>query len=212
MLPKFKNKKFLDQALTHPSFSSFKNDCAFERLEFLGDRVLGIVIAEELYRRHPSENEGQLAKKFSKLVNKDTCKAVFIALHITENLKANPKELEVKTSHIFSDTCEAIIGALYLDQGLEKTRLFILENWEPYLSEKVIVDHDAKSRLQEWAQKKFKETPIYQHLQSTGSDHAPIFYVEVLLPNGVKKTGQGPTKKAAEKDAAFKIIQEFKIQ
>lgn len=211
MFPKFDSKKILNQALTHPSFGISKNDHAFERLEFLGDRVLGLVIAQELIRRHPSENEGLLAKRFSSLVNKETCKAVFLSIQGQKFLKANVNELQVKTSHILSDACESLIGGLYLDQGLLAAEDFILRNWKPYLEGTIVADHDAKSRLQEWSQKKFKETPIYSLINTVGDDHAPQFTVEMTMPDGRKSIGKGLTKKMAEKEAALTVLKILKI-
>lgn len=211
MFPKFNNKKILNQALTHPSFGISKNDHTFERLEFLGDRVLGIVIAQELIRRHPQENEGQLAKRFSSLVNKETCRAIFLSIQGERFLKASANELRVKTSHILSDACESLIGALYLDQGLIAAETFILKSWKPYLEGTIVADQDVKSRLQEWSQKKFKETPVYNLIEITGDDHAPQFTIEIVMPDGQKSKGSGPTKKMAEKECALNILKILKI-
>jgi ribonuclease-3 len=211
MFPKFDNKKIFNQAMTHPSYGVSKNDHAFERLEFLGDRVLGLVIAEELVRRHPSESEGHLAKRFSSLVNKETCRSIFLSIQGEKFLKANMNELRVKTSHILSDACESLIGGLYLDQGLQGAQDFILNNWKPYLEGTIIADHDAKSRLQEWSQKRFKETPLYTLINTVGDDHAPQFTVEMTMPDGHKSIGKGPTKKMAEKEAALNILKILKI-
>lgn len=206
VLPLFKNKKLLNQALVHPSARVKKNDNSFERLEFLGDRVLGLVIAEELMLRHPSEKEGMLAKRFSKLVNKETCRAVFISIQGEKHIKANTKELKLVTSNIFSDACEALIGGYYLDSGLELVKAFILNAWQPYLDGEIITDHDTKTKLQEWIQKKSSMPPQYELVEKTGSDHEPIFKVSVSIPEYDIVYGVGPTKKIAEKNAAKELL------
>lgn len=206
MLPKFKDKTLFTKALTHPSSRQTKNDPGFERLEFLGDRVLGLVIAQGLYDAFPLEKEGALAKRFAKLVSKDTCKNMFFDLNLDKHLNANPEELKVVTSHIFSDTCEAFLGALFLDQGFDVAQKFILDVWNPYLYGEKETTIDDKSRLQEWVQKRYKQTPLYALLGKEGTEHAPSFEVSVTIPNQDPITAKGPTLRLAEKEAARKMI------
>ncbi|HCU06849.1 MAG TPA: ribonuclease III, partial [Holosporales bacterium] len=161
MIPSFKNTKLLIQALTHPSSGLTKNDSSFERLEFLGDRVLGLVIAEMLYTTHTEKKEGVLAKEFAHLVRKETCKSVFIDLRLDKKIKASEKEINLVRSHILSDACEAYLGALFLDQGYKAAKAFILYAWAPYLSGQKAMPIDDKSALQERIQKKYKQTPVY---------------------------------------------------
>lgn len=206
MLPKIKNPMLLEGALTHPSYNP-KKRTIFERLEFLGDRVLGLIISEELICKHPHDKEGDLAKKLAKLVSKDVCRAVFISIQGDKHLKANVKELKMVTSHIFSDACEALLGALYMDQGLRETKKFVLEHWRPYIDGKINLDQDYKTRLQEWVQKHYNQTPQYILIDKKGTEHQPIFTVEVTIPQRNPIQGVGPTMRMAEKSAALAMLQ-----
>jgi ribonuclease-3 len=206
MLPTFKNTRLLTQALTHPSSGLTKNDPSFERLEFLGDRVLGLVIAEMLYTTHTKKKEGELAKEFAHLVRKETCKAVFIDLGLDTQIKASEKETKLVRSHILPDACEAYLGALFLDQGYNAAKAFILYAWEPYCSGKKAIPIDAKSTLQELIQKKYKQIPVYTLIEKTGSDHEPMFKVSVKIPGYEVVFGNGPTLRLAEKNAAALML------
>ncbi|CAO5679034.1 MAG: Ribonuclease 3 [Holosporales bacterium] len=205
MFPKIKNERLKEGALTHPSFNP-KKRTIFERLEFLGDRVLGLIISEELVCKHPKDSEGALAKKLSKLVSKDVCRAIYIAIEGDKHLKANPKELKMVTSHIYSDACEALLGALYLDQGLREAKKFVTQHWGPYIDEKVNLDQDYKTRLQEWVQKHYNQTPVYELQRKSGTDHQPEFTVTVTIPQRKPVEGVGPTMRMAEKSAALSML------
>lgn len=209
MIPVFKNKKLLTQALTHPSSGRTKNDPSFERLEFLGDRVLGLVIAEQLYTLHTNKKEGELAKEFAHLVRKETCKAVFIDLKLDQKIKASEKELGLVTSHILSDACESYLGALFLDQGYAASKDFILQAWGPYLLGEKELPIDEKSTLQELIQKKYKQTPVYTLIEKTGTDHEPFFKVSVEIPKYEAIYGNGPTRRLAEKNAAGLMLKQI---
>lgn len=207
----FSDKKILESALTHPSFGFSKKNFVFQRLEFLGDRVLGIVIAEELFKLHPSEKEGALAKRFANLVNKDICRAVFLHLKCDKYLKANEKELKMPTSNIYSDACEALLGAIYVDQGMVSAKKFILQHWGPYLQGEIDFGVDEKTKLQEWVQKKYNLTPKYKLIKKEGTEHQPIFHVEVDIPLHNPCFAEGPTRKIAEKNAAAKMLEQLDI-
>ncbi|CAO5676239.1 MAG: Ribonuclease 3 [Holosporales bacterium] len=211
LIESFRDKKLIESALTHPSFGYSKKNYIFERLEFLGDRVLGIVIAEELFRLHPSEREGSLAKRFARLVNKETCRSIFLNLNGDKYLKANEKELQMATSNIYSDACEAILGALYSDQGLSSTKKFILYHWGPFLRGDINFGVDEKTKLQEWVQKKYNLVPEYKLVRKDGSEHQPIFYVSVEIPYHDLCYAEGPTRKIAEKNAAALMLENLKI-
>lgn len=208
-MPTFKNTTLLTQALTHPSSGLTKNDPSFERLEFLGDRVLGLVIAEMLYTTHTKKREGELAKEFSHLVRKETCKAVFIDLGLDKKIKASEKEINLVRSHIVSDACEAYLGALFLDQGYSAAKAFILYAWGPYFSGKKSMPIDDKSALQEHIQKKYKQIPVYTLIEKTGSDHEPMFKVSVKIPGYDIVFGNGPTLRLAEKNAAAIVLEKI---
>ncbi len=209
LLPTFKNTKLLTQALTHPSSGLTKNDSSFERLEFLGDRVLGLVIAEMLHTTHTQKKEGELAKEFAYLVRKETCKAVFIDLGLDKKIKASEKETNLMRSHILSDACEAYLGALFLDQGYSAAKAFILYAWGPYFSGKKAIPIDAKSTLQELIQKQYKQIPVYTLIAKTGSDHEPMFKVSVKIPGYDVVFGNGPTLRLAEKNAAATALEKM---
>lgn len=207
----FKNKKLLEDALTHPSFAHGKKNNSFERLEFLGDRVLGIVIADALYKKHPSEKEGLLAKRFAKLVSKETCKVAFLNMKGNDFLKANERELQIITSNIYSDACEALLGAIYLDQGFKAVKEFIIFYWNPFLNGEILTQQDDKTKLQEWVQKKYNQTPVYELIKKTGTDHEPLFHVSVTIPNYPPSFADGPTRRIAEKNAAHVMLKILKL-
>ncbi len=199
---KFKDKKLLIKSLTHKSFDKINNN---EKIEFLGDRVLGLTIAKKLLEIYPNEKEGILDKKFASLVNKKTClqigKNIFLEKYI---LTFNPKNKKVKIEDkVIADCCEALIGAIYLDKGFLVTENFILTLWKENIKDSIITQIDAKTKLQEFSLKKFKKLPTYKILSSTGPNHKPTFKVGVKLPNSKFYLGEGFSKKEAEQNAAI---------
>ena len=201
----FKKPSLLVKALTHKSFDNNINN---EKLEFLGDRVLGLIISEKLLDKYPDENEGIIDKKFANLVNKKTC--VLIAKKI--NLKkfillgSSHKKLQRTADKISSDCLEAIVGAIYIDGGLKSAEKFILIFWEEYLLKSSITLIDSKTKLQEFSLKKFKELPKYIFFKKTGPQHRPLFKTEVQIPNSKKIVGVGSSKKNAQQNAAEKLL------
>jgi ribonuclease-3 len=179
---KFKNTNLLIQSLTHKSHNSLKNN---EKIEFLGDRVLGLVIAKKLLEIYPDEKEGILDKKFASLVNKRTCLEIAKNINLEKYiLTFNPNNKKIKIEDkIISDCCEALIGALYLDKGLNITEKIILDLWKNHIKKSVVTQIDAKTKLQELALKNFKKLPIYKLISNTGPRHKPLFKVGVKLPN-----------------------------
>ena len=198
---KFKNTDLLIKALTHKSFNSKDNN---EKIEFLGDRVLGLVIAKKLLEIYPDEKEGILDKKFASLVNKKTCLEIAKKIELEKYiLTFNPKNKKIKIEDkVISDSCEALIGAIYLEKGFTTVEKFILELWENKINESVITPIDAKTKLQELSLKKFKKLPIYKLISNTGPRHKPIFKIAVKLQNTKFFTAEGNSKKNAEQNAA----------
>ena len=210
-LQKILNIKFIDtdiliQAITHKSYNSKKN---YEILEFLGDRVLGLTISNKLIELYPNEKVGILDKRFSNLVNKNTCYDVGKKLKLNEFvLVGNSKKKILKIENkIISDTCESIIGAIYLDKGFKITKEFILKNWKDYLmiSGETIVD--AKTKLQEFSLKKFKSLPEYKLISFTGPRHKPNFKVGVKIKNTKFIYSNGTSIKNAEQSAANMLLE-----
>ncbi len=210
---KFINKNLLKNSLTHKSHDPKKN---YEKLEFIGDRVLGLVIANKLLELYPDEKEGIMDKKLANLVNKNKCYEIGkkLELHkyiLVGNIKNKDKKEKTIQSKIIADCCEAIIGAIYIDQGLKVARSFILNSWKNELkfSDKLIID--SKTRLQEYSLKKFKKLPKYKLLENSGPRHKPIFKVAVKISNTDFISSSGESKKIAEQNAAKLLLNKLKI-
>ncbi len=199
---KFKNKNLLIQSLTHKSFNRIKNN---EKIEFLGDRVLGLVIAKKLLEIYPEEKEGILDKKYASLVNKKTCLEIAKSINLQNYILIfNPKNKSVVIEDkVISDSCEALMGAIYLDRGFNLTEKIILDLWKKKIKESVITQIDAKTKLQEFSLKRFKKLPIYKIISNTGPRHKPVFRVAVKLQSTKFYNGEGKSKKEAEQDAAL---------
>ena len=206
----FKKSSFLEKALTHKSYD---NDINNEKLEFLGDRVLGLVISEKLLNKFPDEKEGIIDKKFANLVNKKTCLIIAKKINLKKfiMLGSSHKKLERSADKISSDCLEAIVGAIYLDGGLKSVEKFILSFWEEFLLKSTITLIDSKTKLQEFSLKKFKELPKYIFFKKTGPQHRPLFKTEVQIPNSKKIVGVGSSKKNAQQNAAAKLLKILNI-
>ncbi|MDB4217678.1 ribonuclease III [Candidatus Pelagibacter sp.] len=206
---KFKNLDLLIQSLTHKSFDTKKN---YEKMEFLGDRVLGLVIAKKLLETYPDEKEGILDKKFASLVNKNTCLEIAKKINLEKYiLTFNPNNKKIKIEDkIISDSCEALIGAIYLEKGLATAEKVILDLWENNIIDSIITQIDAKTKLQELSLKNFKKLPIYKLISNTGPRHKPSFKVGVKLPNTKYFFGLGKSKKDAEQNAAIECLKSIK--
>ena len=202
---KFKDRNLLIQSLTHKSYDKNINN---EKLEFLGDRVLGFVIAKKLLELYPNEKEGILDKKLASLVNKKKCYEVCKFLQLNKVIKTNTSTKANNTieDKIISDTCEAIIGAIFLDQGIIVAEKIILYLWSTDLKNSINTEIDAKTRLQEHSLKEFKVLPIYKLLESKGPNHKPIFKIQVKIRNSKPEFGIGSSKKIAEQNAASKLM------
>ncbi len=202
---KFKDKKLLIRALTHKSYDKEDNN---EKIEFLGDRVLGLIIAKKLLEIYPDEKEGILDKKFASLVNKKTCLQVARNINLEKYiLTFNPINKKIKVEDkVIADCCEALIGAIYLDKGFLAIENCILNLWKKNIKDSIITQIDAKTKLQEYSLKKFKKLPIYKIISNTGPRHKPIFKVSVKLPDSKLFVGKGSSKKDAEQNAAMLCI------
>ncbi len=198
---KFSNQKIFIKCLTHKSFDSKNNN---EKIEFLGDRVLGLVIANKLLEIYPDEKEGILDKKFASLVNKKKCLEIAKKIELEKYILVfNPKNKKIKIEDkVVSDCLEALIGAIYLDKGLNYTEKFILNLWSDHIKASVITLIDSKTKLQEYSLKFFKSLPIYKLISNTGPRHKPIFKVAVKLKNTKFFTAEGVSKKDAEQNSA----------
>ena len=207
---RFNNINVLIQAITHKSYNSKIN---YEKLEFLGDRVLGLIISNRLLELYPHEKVGILDKKFSNLVNKNICYEIGIKLKLNEFvLVGNTKKKNLKIENkIISDACESIIGAIYLDRGLKVTKEFILNMWNDYLISSNFTKIDAKTRLQEFSLKKFKSLPDYKVISNTGPRHKPNFKVGVKIKNTKFIFASGLSIKNAEQSAASILLKKLNL-
>jgi len=206
---KFKNIESLTQSLTHKSFDANKNN---EKIEFLGDRVLGLVIAKKLLETYPEEREGVLDKKFASLVNKKTCLEIAKNINLEKYIltfNSNNKKVKIEDK-IISDSCEALLGAIYLEKGISIVEKVILDLWKNHIKKSVITQVDAKTKLQELTLKNFKKLPIYKLISNTGPRHKPLFKVGVKLPNTKYFIATGKSKKDAEQNAAIDCLKSIK--
>lgn len=203
----FKNQSLLKAALTHSSIRPGGKD--FERLEFLGDRVLELVVAEELYTYFRKEKEGDLAKRLAALVCREACEKAGHLLELSDFIVVNGAELGPRSA-ILSDAVEALLGAMYLDGGLLPCRHFIDKYWKDLHNQTLKPPKDAKTSLQEWAQYHEKAVPFYELMETTGPDHAPTFQVQVCVLNHPPVKGSGISKRQAEQNAALNFLDGLK--
>ena len=206
----FKNKDLLIRSLIHKSFDSKNNN---EKLEFLGDRILGFIIAKKLLELYPTDKEGTLDKKLASLVNKKMCLLVCESFELEKYIKtssSNKKNYKIENK-IISDACEAIIGAVFLDQGIKVAERFILDLWAEHIDNTTQTKIDSKTRLQEYSLKKFKKLPMYKLIENSGPRHKPTFKIEVKIKNTKSTTGKGFSKKDAEQNAATELLKNINL-
>jgi ribonuclease-3 len=211
----FKDFSLLEEALTHPSclgLGELSAEKSYERLEFLGDAILTFIITEFLLRNFPEEKEGQLTKRRSALVNKDTIVLVGKEIEILNHLVMPAMEElnESESNKIIEDLTEALIGAMYLDGGMKNCEEFVIKHWKNYLSRDISPEDDAKTYLQEWSQKRKFGIPKYKLISKTGEAHSPIFTVQVQVSDLPICNGSSNSKKIAEKEAAKELIKYIK--
>ena len=205
----FYNQKLLTKCFTHKSYNSLENN---EKLEFLGDRVLGLIISKKLLEKYPKDTEGSLDKKLAALVNKKKCLEVAKSIHLEKFIfVGNSKQKIIRIEDkIISDTCESLIGAVYLDKGIDFVEKFILGLWKKHISLSQQTYVDPKTKLQEYSLKKFKVLPIYKLISTSGPNHKPVFKIGVKLKNQTFVKGSGPSKKDAEQNAALNLLKSIK--
>jgi len=207
---KFKDKELLKKSLIHKSHNNSDNN---EKLEFLGDRVLGLNLAKTLLKIYPNEKEGIIDKKFANLVNKKTCLQIAKKLDLGNFIQTGNsyKKLNKSEDKILSDGLEALLGAIYLDQGMSVVEKFILNNWKEHLDKSSVTEIDAKTQLQEYSLKKYKTLPVYTIKKQSGPHHNPIFNVEVQIKDSKKFFAKGTSKKNAQQNAAKKLLLDLKL-
>jgi len=203
----FKDEALLKRALTHAGADSARSN---ERLEFLGDRVLALVVSENLYQRYPEEDEGALTRRVHTLVRWEACAKVGEEIGLWDHLVLTRSEAAGGRARgpIVGSACEAVIAALYLDGGMEAARAFIERQWEAMFADPGADTRDAKTLLQEWAQARGKDSaaPVYVLKDQAGPDHAPRFVVEARVKGFDPVSGEGGSKRQAEQDAAAKLL------
>ena len=206
---KFNSKEILSKSLTHKSYSDNNN----EKLEFLGDRVLGLIISKNLLIKYPDEKEGIIDKKYANLVNKKKCAEISSKINLQKYmfLGDNYKKNNQKHEKISGDCLEALIGAIFIDGGLKNVEKFILNYWKDSLEKSDLTIIDSKTKLQEYSLKKFKKLPTYVLLKTSGPHHKPIFKVTATTPDSTKVYATGSSKKDAQQNAAKKMLKELGI-
>ena len=212
----FRDKALLERALTHSSALAPTRRLAqsYQRLEFLGDRVLGLVVSEHLFRAHPDKDEGDLSKALAAAVRKESCAEVARSIGLGAQLRLGKDEARsggADKSAILADALEGLIGAIYLDGGADAARDFVVTWFNQKLEEDVTFRRDPKTTLQEWAQARGLEPPVYAVKSRTGPAHEPEFTIEVSLPGFSPLTALGNSKKVAENSAAREFLLREKV-
>ncbi len=203
---KFKNNSLLIEALTHKSANKKFNN---EKLEFLGDRVIGLILSKKLIDLYPYENEGVLDKRFAILVNRETCSDIAWSIGIQNYIIVGNSKRKItrKDKKILSDCCEAIIGAIYVDRGYDFVKNFILKIWKKNIDRSDITILDPKTKLQEYSLKRYKKLPLYRLINSSGPRHSPTYKISVSIVGTKQFIGTGGSKQQAEQDAAAKLLE-----
>ena len=207
---KFKNESLLIKALTHKSFNQKSNN---EKLEFLGDRVIGLVLSKKLFDLYPNESEGILDKRFARLVNRKTCRNVAWSIGVQNYIiiADNKKKITKKDEKILSDCCEALIGAIYIDKGFDFAKDFILKIWRKNIDKSYVTILDPKTKLQEYSLKIYKKLPHYRLIGSSGPKHNPTYKISVSIRDSRKFIGVGSSKQDAEQNGAAKLLKGINI-
>ncbi len=201
---RFKNTQLLQQALTHSSITSHIGS-NYERLEFLGDRVLGVAVANALFRTFPNEPEGSLSQRHTRLVCKETVAQMAKQLTLDKYMHIATEDIR-DNENVLCDVCEAVIGAIFIDSDCQTALDFVQKHWQPLLHKDMTPPKDFKTKLQELAHAKGYSTPVYEQISRSGSEHEPIFVMAVKIDNLDPQTGSGHNKKLAEQAAAAQMI------
>jgi ribonuclease-3 len=206
----FRDAELLRQALTHSGAGHGRKGFSDnERLEFLGDRVLGLIIAEMLVDRFAEAREGELGPRLTAMVRREALAEVATAIRLGEHLVLAPADAAAgarTNPKLLADACEAVIAALFLDGGIDAARRFILRHWQPLIGRTALPPVEPKTALQEWAQSKGKKLPAYHVVRTTGTPHAPVFDVSVEVEGCGTEIASGASKRAAEKEAAASLL------
>ena len=202
---KFKNKSLLIAALTHKSADQKNNN---EKLEFLGDRVIGLILSKKLFELYPNESEGVLDKRFARLVNRKICCDIGWSIGIQNYIIIGDKEkiINKKDEKIISDCCEALIAAIFIDRGFEYIKEFILRIWKKNIEKSCVTILDSKTKLQEHSLKCYRKLPLYRLVGSEGPKHNPIYKISVSIIGSKQFVGVGNSKQQAEQDGAKKLL------
>ena len=202
-----RDQQLVHRALTHASHGVSGRTKDYERLEFLGDRVLALVAADELYHRFPDIGEGDLSRRLNLLVRQESCTEVAQNLGLGEFIRWGTRTNDIANNpRVLGDACEALIAAIYLDGGLEPAREFILRHWQDLFGRAAAVGKDAKTALQEWALARALPVPVYFEETRSGPDHLPVFVMMVEVSGHAPASGEGPNKRAAEQAAAQSFL------
>ncbi len=204
---RFAEPELLERALTHMSVGDPRS--SYQRLEFLGDRVLGLAVAERLYRSDPEATEGDLSRRLAALVRKESCAEVALAWEVAPHVRLGGGAAESggrKNRAILADVCEAILGAVLLDGGYEAARAVVERGFAAPFEAAATQGRDAKSALQEWAQGRGLAPPLYEVIERAGPDHAPRFRIAARVEGVEPGVGQGTSKRLAEQDAARDLL------
>ena len=205
----FHNQKLLTKCFTHKSYNPIDNN---EKLEFLGDRVLGLIISQNLLKFFPNDKEGDLDKKLASLVNKNQCAKIAKDINLQDYIFIkNSKNNTNIENKVLSDCLESVIGCIYLDQGLDIAEKFIIKNWRKYLNKSLITERDSKTKLQEYSLKNYKLLPVYKLLDNKGPRHKPLIKVSVKIKDSKNIIATGNSKKEAEQKAAKKLLTSLKL-
>ncbi len=210
---RFKDISLAERALTHLSATSTASAAnrldSYQRLEFLGDRVLGLVVADMLYAAHSEAGEGELSIRLAALVRRETCAEVAAQWGVGPHLRLGVGEAQAggrEKTAILADACESLIGAVFLDGGFKPARALIEKAWAPRMRAIAAPERDAKTALQEWAQARALAAPAYDEVERSGPDHAPKFTVQVSIEGFAPEMGTATSKRAAEQAAAKAFI------
>ncbi|WP_062211932.1 ribonuclease III [Aureimonas sp. AU12] len=206
---RFADRSRLERAMTHSSLKNSGSKSSYERLEFLGDRVLGLAIAQKLFELYPTADEGDLSLRLNSLVSAEACAEIADEIGLTEFIRHGAdlqRSVAGRNRNIRADVVEALIAAIYLDHGFEPARAFILKHWGARLDGAVHARRDPKTELQEWSHKRTGMPPVYELVERSGPDHEPVFTVRATVREVEPATGRGRSKRIAEQDAAETIL------